>query len=251
MFYIKECYYRFIYILIMLINILLILFFNKELILLLFSFSIMEEFLNLNKNLFETIVYNSPIELLMTYLSLFFYCSLFVGFPYIFWEVYDFLKSTFYFSKIQLIKFIFIFCYFILIILLLFSFFIFLPQLWFFFKKINILLEYSIFFNFYSQLQFNQYFLFLKTFFNTIFYCYFFIVLLVFFSFILKLNFLLYIRKFLIFINMFLATFISPPDIFSQLFFFFLLLLISEFINYFYILLIKYQKFKIFKQEKN
>jgi sec-independent protein translocase protein TatC len=251
MFYIKECYFRLLYLLYMLINILIILFINKKLILLLFSFSILEKFMDLNKNLFETIVYNSPIELLMTYLSLFLYYSLFVGFPYIFWGVYDFLKSTLFFSKIKLIKFIFIFCYLILVILILFSFFIFLPHLWFFLKKINTLLEYSTFFNFYSQLQFNQYFLFLKTFFNTIIYCYIFIVFIVFFSFIFKLNFLLYIRKILVFINMFLATILSPPDIFSQLFFFFLLLLITEFISYFYILLIKYKKFKHFKLEKN
>ena len=251
MFYIKECYFRLMYLLFMLINILLILFINKEFILLIFSFSILEDFLNLNKSLFETIVYNSPIELIMTYISLFFYYSLFVGFPYIFWGVYDFLKSTFFFSKIKLIKFIFFFCYFILIILILFSFFIFLPHLWFFLKKINILLEYSMFFNFYSQLQFNQYFLFLKTFLNTMICCYLFIIFIIFFSFILKLNFLLYIRKILIFINMCLATLLSPPDIFSQLFFFFLLLLITEFMSYFYILLIKYQKIKHFKLEKN
>jgi hypothetical protein len=73
MFYIKECYFRLMYLLFMLINILLILFINKEFILLIFSFSILEDFLNLNKSLFETIVYNSPIELITTYISLFFY----------------------------------------------------------------------------------------------------------------------------------------------------------------------------------
>jgi hypothetical protein len=56
MFYIKECCFRLMYLLFMLINILLILFINKEFILLIFSFSILEDFLNLNKNLFETII---------------------------------------------------------------------------------------------------------------------------------------------------------------------------------------------------
>jgi len=251
MFYVKECYFRMLYFVFVSINIVTLLFFNKELLLVLFSFSILENFLNLNTNLFETIIYNSPVELLMTYISLLVYCSLFLGFPYLLWNFYDFFRSTLYLSQIKLIKFIFIFCYIIIIILLIFSFFFFLPQLWSFFKKINNFVEGSIFFNFYGQLQFNQYFLFLKTFFNTIFFCYFFIVLFIFFSFLLKLNFLLYIRKIFIFINMCLATLISPPDIFSQLFFFLLLLIISELITYFYILLIKYEKHKILKLEKN
>ena len=251
MFYIKECCFKLMYLIYMLINILIILFLNKELLLILFSFSILEKFLNLNKDLFEIIIYNSPVELLMTYISLLFYCSLFLGFPFLLWTFCDFFKSIFFFSKLKLIKFITIFCYFIIIILLLISFFIFLPHLWFFFKKINYLIEYSTFFNFYGQLQFNQYIFFLKTFLNTVIYCYFFIVLFIFFSFLLKLNFLLYIRKFFIFINMCLATLISPPDIFSQFLFFFLLLLISELITYFYILLIKYEKYKIFKPEKS
>lgn len=251
MFYIKECYYKLIYILYMLISILFILFINKELLLVIFSFSILENFQNLNKNLFETIIYNSPVELLLTYFSLFFYCSLFLTFPYLLWSLYDFFKGAFYNSKLKLIKFIIFFCYIIKIILLLFSFFIFLPQIWFFFKTINALIESASFFNFYGQLQFNQYFLLLKTFLNTIIYCYLFIIFFIFFSFLVKLNFLLYSRKFFIFINMCLATLISPPDIFSQFFFFILLFLISELITYFYILLIKYEKYKIFKQEKN
>ena len=78
MFYIKECCFKLMYLIYMLINILIILFLNKELLLILFSFSILEKFLNLNKDLFEIIIYNSPVELLMTYISLLFYCSLFI-----------------------------------------------------------------------------------------------------------------------------------------------------------------------------
>ena len=99
MFYIKECCFKLMYLIYMLINILIILFLNKELLLILFSFSILEKFLNLNKDLFEIIIYNSPVELLMTYISLLFYCSLFLGFPFLLWTFCDFFKSIFFFQN--------------------------------------------------------------------------------------------------------------------------------------------------------
>jgi len=97
----------------MLVSILFMLFINKELLLVIFSFSILENFQNLNQNLFETIIYNCPVELLLTYFSLFFYCSLFVSFPYLLWSLYDFFKGAFYSSNLKLIKFIifFLLCY--------------------------------------------------------------------------------------------------------------------------------------------
>jgi len=248
MFYIKECYLKIIYIIFSTFCTLVILFINKELIIILLSFSILKNFENLNQNLFETFIYNSPVELLTTYFSFIIYCSINLLLPYFLWNFYDFFKSALYNSKLKLIKFIIFFCCFIIIIILLLSFLIFLPKLWFFFQKLNTLIEYSNFFNFYGQLQFSQYFLFLKTFINTITVCYFFIVLLIFFSFLKKLNTLMYFRKFFIFLNMCLATILSPPDLFSQLFFFILFFIISELLTYFFITLIKYEKFK---QEKN
>ena len=168
MFYIKECYFRLLYILYTACILFILFFIKKELLLLLINYKCLKP-LSTNVALFETFVYSSPVELLYVYLSIVIYFMLFIFIPYCLWSFFDFYKGAIKISTYKLLKFIFYFNIIITIFIFFNSFLIIYPKIWLFFETLNSVFEKNTIFNFYYQLHFSKYFFFFSKLYKTCF----------------------------------------------------------------------------------
>lgn len=245
MFYFKDFFFRFLYSIYTYLFLFIILFFKKEIVLALININLIENFFDFNKNIFTTITYGSPVDLLLNHIYILFLCTLFIYLPYFLWLLFDFYKSSLKYSQFKLTNFILKFSFFIFILIIIIFFVLVLPLIWQFFQNTNFFLEKSSYLSFFQQLQFDKYFLFLKNFFFIIFYFYLFILILALISFKFKLNLLLNYRKFFLIINILTATLISPPDVFSQVCLFFCFIFLFEILCLFFLMLLKYKKLMV------
>lgn len=239
MFYLTEIYFRILYSFFSFCFLVFIFFLKKEILLLIYNFNILKNLFD-DLILFNTIVYNSPLELFSIYFSLALYSTIVYFIPYFLWSISDFSKSAINSSRFKLVNFLWYFNIIILIVLLLFFFYTIYPQIWNFFYILNKTFENGIFFNFFYQLQFSKYFKFLKDCTSLFLFCYLFFLSCGLISFIFKLNFLIQFRKGFIALNACLATLLSPPDLLSQILLFILLNWLTESLILFFIFLIKY-----------
>ena len=124
------------------------------------------------------------------------------------------------------------------------SFFFLFPYIWFFFQSLNNYQDYTIsYLNFFFELRIQDYFFFVLDFFyiiNISILIFLFLFLFVYFFGIIS---LIFWKKLFIFFNIMFATFLSPPDVYSQILLFFALTLISEFIIVLYLYVFKLKKY--------
>ncbi len=229
MFYIKEFILHFKYVCLSFFFFFFNFYFYKNLIFIFFS--------DILQNSVLHFIYTNPFELLNIYIDLYIYLSFYFIFPFIFWHIIDFLKTGFFIYEFQFLTYYLIsFCisfYFFNT----FCLFYLLPKFWIIFEVFNNSSLFFLFVNIFYELKIADYFQFLFNFlmiFNMSFFFFFSIYNLFIFLGVKK---LIYYKIFLIVINILLATFLSPPELISQIFYIFILSCILEI--YFFISLLQ------------
>ena len=160
-------------------------------------------------------------------------------FPNIFWQFRDFVKTSSYKLEYKKINFFYIFFFWAFILFnIIFPLFL-IPKIWLFFEKINILITSTQAFQIFYELKINEYFSFLFLILIYLNVCL--LVIIFFFSFLvqLKIQYIITFKKIFYLINSLIATFLSPPDILSQIFLFFCLSLLFEILLLYLILQLK------------
>ena len=226
MFYFKELYFRVTISSICFIILILSFYFYKNTLLCYVSLPLF--YLNLIK-FSGYFIYTHPLELAQVLILLVVFFSLVFFIPYFIWSFFDFLKSSlFYYEYLFFKKFLILFI--IIFFINIFCFKTFFPIIWLFFESFNT----KFFFNIYVKMEIRvgEYIIFLMQYFILINILIFLIFLLYTFLYFKTASFLLKTKKFLLFLNILIATFLSPPDVFSQLFLFCFLYIILEFINF-------------------
>jgi len=252
MFYLNELFLRFKFSIFSFLLILLVCFFYKDILLIIFSIPILKLPSNIISE-FSNIIYTHPLELFKIHFFFAIIISLYLFIPYIIWHVLDFLKSSIikYNYKILLNKtFISITTFFSVNI---FIFYYFLPNIWFFFKKFNNSNSSNKVLKFFFELRVEEYFNFVLDFLYLtniliFLFLFFFAVIIIF-----GVSNIIFWKKLFIFINIVCATLLSPPDVYSQIFIFFILNFFFDvivFINIYILKLNKMYKFLIRKHIK-
>lgn len=212
MFYFFEVIYRLSYLFLSILISCLILYFYKNYIITLLSVSLLSD-VNFVKNL----VYMHPMELFKSYLTLIIFFSTFFHIPTFFWHVSDFLKSGLSFKEYNYLSSFFFKSFLVFLFINLFSFFKILPVIWSFFNFFGLSLGNSELFQFSLELRLKDYLSFIGSF------SYFINLIVVLFLILFLLTNLfgisniLYWKKLFIFFNIMFATFLSPPDVYSQI----------------------------------
>lgn len=250
MFYLKEFYLRFKYVCFSFILTLICFFTYKDFLLLLMSFSLLENYTESSSEIFGKFIFTHPAELFKVQLFVSFFFSFFYSIPYIFWSFLEFFKSSFYKNEYKHIKktvsrvLVFFFFANIMINFALF------PNIWTFFENFNKIGGTSKTLNFFFELRIEEYIKFLSSF---TYLTNFFLILFIFIVLIIM-NFgvssLLNWKRLFILLNIVFATLLSPPDVYSQLIILAFLSLILELcilISLYFIKIWKYQ-YKISKE---
>lgn len=181
-------------------------------------------------------IYTNPTELFVTYSYLILFLSIVFLLPNIFWQFRDFLKTSSYRLEYKRINRFYIFFLWVFILFnIIFPLFL-IPKIWLFFEKINVLITSSQAFQIFYELKINEYFSFL--FLILMYLNISLVVILIFFFFLiqLKIQYIITFKKIFYLINSLIATFLSPPDLFSQIFLFFFLSFLFEIILLYLIL---------------
>jgi len=233
MFYFIDIYYRSLFFVFFNIILFFILYLYKELLLWIIVFPLF--FVKTNIKVQTHFIYTHPTELfnLLFYIILIF--TGIINFLYLIVMLLDFLKTSinktklFFFQKLSLY-----FVFFLLIFNISFVVYI-SPFLFYFFESYNSLGIVSL--NLQQEFRIKSYvrfFIDLLVLFNFAFY---FVIIVLILIFLFSFLFFLRNKKFLIFLNILLATLFSPPDVFSQLILFLVLSFLMEI--FFFILLFK------------
>ena len=237
MFYFLEVFDRAKYIFFSLVLLLFICFFFKDYLLYIFLYSIIIRSNAHILNVFEidNFIYTHPVEILSMYVLLTFYFSFIFFLPLFFWQILDFLKSSFYVHEYKGLKLyslcLYIFLFFFNFIGLFYIF----PFFWLIIDGFNT----SLFFIMLFELKVHDFILFVLYF---LFYLNFFILIFLIFLFFFKIvgiKFFINWKKLFVFLNIVFATLFSPPDISMQLILFILFCFIFEFISFFYLFSLK------------
>ena len=215
MFYFRELYFRLQYILFSLTLTLFICYLYKDYLLLLYIYPLLFKTLDSSNNLFEidSFIYTHPTEIFSMYIYMIFFNSFFFLVPLIIWNIFDFLKQSFYYYEYHYLKKKIFFLYFLYFLYNYISLFYLFPKVWFLFEHLNK----PIFLNMFFELKVNDYIYFLFDYiylFNISFF-----LLFIFFLLLKSIGIksLIYWKKLLIVFNLVFATLLSPPDINSQI----------------------------------
>ena len=242
MFYFNELFLRFKFIIFSCLFILCLCYLYKNVLLTVFSFSL----LNLPINSLNEFIYTHPIELFQVHLYFSGLICIYFILPLLVWQILDFLKSslTNYIYKLYFNKSIVMILGFFLLNIISFNYL--LPNIWFFFTDFNNLESSRKLLNFFFELRIQEYFNFVVNFlyitniFIFLFYTLYFLI-----SFF-GLSNIIYWKKLFIFINIVCATLLSPPDVYSQIIILLILSVFFEFLIflnlYFLNLNINYEK---------
>jgi len=240
MLYIKELYFKIIFLAVSCIFVFIILYFNKFNLIWLITSPLLYY---LKKTLFSGIfIYTHPIELFNVIFNLILYFTLIIMFPYMIWLIIDFFKAGLFSYEYLFIKNQILIIIFINTLLNIIGFSFFLPSIWVFFESFNtnniddikILMEIKI----------QDYFYFLFNYMSTLNFINLIICFYLYFIFYLT-NLTLKNKKILITLNILFATIISPPEFIFQLVLFIIFLLFSE------SLLILFLLYRIFNKVTN
>jgi len=243
MFYIKELYLRFYYLIFSSIIVLGVLWLYKKNLLTLLTFSLLNKLVTNSEIFFEHLIYTNPAEVFYIYLSLVLCFSLLLILPLFIWHTIDFLRSSLYNNEFYTLNYCItgVFCFVCLTNT--FSVLIIFPYIWNFFNLFNKSNELTSLLSFSLELRVQEYFNFFFSFLylvnlSTLF----FLILMLFLS-RLDLKKKLYWKKLFTFFNVVFATLLSPPDVFSQLVFLFILTVLFELIMVFSVLQAKLNKY--------
>lgn len=243
MFYIKEFYFRCQYFIISFLLSAFICHFYKNILVLTICCSLINYY-SIFYASFSKFIYNHPTELLKIQILTAFLIILFFLLHYVIWSLLDFVKSCLRkteYKKLCVLTSLGLFlCSFLNLLCFVFLF----PYIWFFFQNLNTF-KYSesssliIFF----ELRIQDYFYFVFDFFYLINLLVFIFLLFYLFIFSFGITSLISWKKLFIFVNILFATFLSPPDVYSQIIVFLSLSFISEFIAVLYLYLFKLKKY--------
>lgn len=187
-----------------------------------------KKILNNTEN-FNYYIYTHPFELYYNHIYFCFIITTYTISPYIIWHFIDFNKTTFYFSEYNIIIKLFKNSIIIFIIIYIFFYSYIIP---FFLQILQFAKEtynspiFTIFFELKVQ-DFINFILYLNTILTLIIV---FLLLITFIILNISIFFIIQNKKLLYLINILFATFISPPDIFSQLILLFFITIIIEII---------------------
>jgi Sec-independent protein secretion pathway component TatC len=222
MFYIKEGYFRLLYIIFLVVFLFFIHYHYKQTLLLVFL--IPNQFFN--QKLIEHFIYTHPTELLMTLLNLNIFFTTILITPYIVWTILDFLKPGLFVKEYKkVIKFTTLFCIVMLILNIILFCMVF-PFIFKFFKSFNSFELQNLIVKF--ELKIIEFIDFVYSIFYIIN-----IGLLFVFTILLIVNtcgvvFYIKYKNFFMLFNIVIATLLSTPDIGSQLFLFVILNFLLE-----------------------
>ena len=227
MFYLNEVSLRLKFFIFSFFLVVLICYSYKNSLLLIFSFSLLTSE-SADLTVLNNLIYTHPIELIKIQLLSALLLSSFLMLPYGGWLVLDFFRSSL--TKSHYLMCVFLFQQFLLTVGLfnLLSFIYFLPLLWSFFQNFNLTSDALTPLNFFFELRVQEYFDFVLDF---IYFVNIFSLLFLFLfslTFFLGLSTVLAWKKLFFLLNLFSATFLSPPDVYSQLISFILLTLSFE-----------------------
>jgi sec-independent protein translocase protein TatC len=212
MFYLKDVYFRILYILVSFIIALFIIYFYKEeLVFLLILPSWFSKFK------IEYFIFTEPKEIFLFYFYSFFLMAFIYIFPLIIFTFYDYLKPAVYKSELKYIIMNYKYFFNIYIIANILVFFIFFPIFWNFFSSFDKNSHLVVFF---LELSAINYFKFLfSTFFlsNSLI-----ILILILLKIFIKkgVYFLLEAKKYIIFLFLIFSTVLTPPELELQIFLF-------------------------------
>jgi len=251
MFYLKELFVRFQFLVFSFLFTVFILYYYKGIIFILLTVPLIDpSYGHLDTlNSYSNFIYTRPSELLTIHFFSIFCISFVVQTPYAFWHLVDFIKSSLFIEEhLKLIKILVsLFASFIVFNSLCF-FFIF-PKIWSFFQKFNTLVNQSENLNFSLELSVQDYFLFVLDF---IYFVNIFIVIfysLIFFMLIFGVENFIYWKKLFIFINIVFATLLSPPDVYSQIVILIFLSALLELILFMFVYLSKVNKVYLIRHD--
>jgi Sec-independent protein secretion pathway component TatC len=216
MFYLKELVLRLKFFSFSFLLVLLFSYSYKNSLLLIFSFSLLKA-ASADLTVLNNLIYTHPIELVKIQMLSAFLLSFFVILPYFFWMCLDFFRSSL--TKVQYTRIGAFFQHFLGYCFLfnLFSFVYFLPVLWNFFQNFNIPSNSATPLNFFFELRVQEYFSFVVDFLYLVNIFSFIFIFLFGVIFYFGLATVLYWKKLFFLLNLLAATFLSPPDISSQL----------------------------------
>jgi len=232
MFYLNELFLRLKFFSFSFFLVVLFSYSYKNSLLLIFSFSLLKS-ASADLTTLNNLIYTHPIELVKIQMLSAFLLSFFLILPYFFWMLLDFFRSSL--TKLYYFRFIsflrqFLSCLFVFNFL---SFIYFLPVLWNFFQKCNITGDTLRPLNFFFELRVQEYFNFVLDFIYFVNIFSFIFIFLFGLTFFFGLSVVLYWKKLFFLLNLVAATFLSPPDVSSQLISFGLLTVSFEFFFFF------------------
>lgn len=242
MFYFKELYLRFVFLIFSFFTVWITLWVYKKNLLTILTFSLLDNLFENKGNAFEHLIYTNPAEVFSIYLALILYFSLLLVGPYFTWHFLDFFKSSLYRREYTNAKKILIKIFLFLFLTNLFGIFVLFPYIWSFFNLFNSQNELTSLLTFSLELRVQEYFNFFFTFLYLINLASFFASTLVFVLSLLTLFQKLHWKKLFTFFNVVFATLLSPPDVFSQLMFLFVLIFLLELVMFFSVIKLKLNK---------
>lgn len=216
MFYLNELVFRLKSFCFSFVLVILLCYFYKESLLVLFSISLLNTFVD-SFNEFNNFIYTHPIELFQVYLYTTLLIASFGIIPYFFWHLLDFLKSSLTKIKYKTIRGFTVKILSLILLINLFSFLYFLPFLWIFFKNFNFDPTLPKSLNFFFELRVQEYFNFVLEFLYLINTLILLFIALLSISYYFGIANIINWKKLIIFLNIMIATFLSPPDVSSQL----------------------------------
>ena len=242
MFYIREIYFRLLYLLYLIIFLFFIYYKYKEI-----TFKILlipSQVLNIT--IAEHFIYTQPTELLYTILNLNFFFITVILVPYVFWLILDFLKTGLlkyeYNTINKFLKFFIFSTFFINFVL----FSLTVPSIFSFFKSFNTLNIYDIDVKF--ELKIVEFINFIYNIFYIINICILFLFLLYTIIILKGLFYLIKNKKVFILINIFLAIICSTPEISSLIIIFLILNILLETIQFILSFFSKFNKVTYLKK---
>ena len=233
MFYIKEVYFRFLYVVFLVIFLFFIHYHYKQTLLILFL--IPNQFFS--HVLIEHFIYTHPTELLIALLNLNFFFIAVLTAPHIVWTVLDFMKPGLILTEYKKMLRLSTLFFFILLILNIFLFWAIFPLVFKFFQSFNSFELQNVIIK--LELKIFEFIDFIYNIFWIINISLFFIFTLLLVVSINGVAFYIQYKKFFILFNIIAATFLSTPDIGSQLFLFIVLNILLETFQVFISLIIK------------
>jgi len=244
MFYFKELFVRFQYLVFSFLLTVFILYSYKGIIFILLTIPLID--LNYDHtetlNSYSNFIYTRPAELLTIHFFSIFCISIVIQTPYALWHLVDFIKSSLFLEEYKKIIKILISLFVSFTVFNSLCFFFIFPKIWSFFQKFNTLVNQSENLNFSLELSVQDYFLFVLGF---IYFVNIFIVIfysLTFFMLIFGVENFIYWKKLFIFINIVFATLLSPPDVYSQIVILIFLSVLLELILFTFVYLSKVNK---------